>query len=88
MVDYPRDPLIILLIVDGPDAGEWHAWDKDSFVSVVVWDARRFADQPQPTTYRLRRHFHMGLVWAFEHRDELMAPAKISTHNCASTRRY
>lgn len=74
MVDFSRDPLKALLIVDGPDAGEWRAWGKDSFVSLVVWDTRRVADQPQPTTYRLRRHVRLGLVWACEDHDDLTAP--------------
>lgn len=66
MADTPRDLLKPLLIVDGPDKGERRAYAKDSFVTVVVWDTRRVADQPPPTTYRLRRHASLGLVWASE----------------------
>jgi len=72
MTDLPRDPLKALLIFDGPDAGEWRAWAKDSFVALVVWDTRRVADQPSPTTYRIRRHARLGLVWASEPHADLM----------------
>lgn len=66
MSDLPRDLLEPLLIVDGPDKGDWRAWPKDSFVSLTVWDTRRVADQPPPITYRLQRHVKLGLVWASE----------------------
>ena len=69
-----RDLSQALLVIDGPDKGEWRAWNKDSFVLAQVWDARRVSEQPKPVTYRLRRHPERGLVWASEANPALIDP--------------
>lgn len=70
----PRDLLKPLLVIDGPDKGDWRAWGKDSFVSLTVWDTRRVLEQPPAVTYRLRLHSNLGLVWASEPHADLFDP--------------
>lgn len=69
-----RDLGKAVLVVDGPDQGEWRVWPKDSFLSVTVWDTKRVSEQP-PVTYRLRQHARLGLVWASEDSPELSDPS-------------
>lgn len=71
-----RDLSKPLLVIDGPDQGDWRAWPKDSFVSVTVWDSKRVSEQPPPVTYRLRHHARQGLVWASGDEADLSDPAQ------------